>query len=173
MYVFAGPYSATKAAIRGESLNPISGNVFLIRHCCREAYSETLYSEMQAAKIPIRVLVLEPAAFLTKGVTGYNSEHDEPLNKIDEYDPIREEAHNRWLNLKNKGQEGGAKGDPTKAMELVVDVIRGEGKAAGKEFPLYLPLGELADAHIRAKIKIRLDNLDEWGSVIRDLNFDQ
>jgi hypothetical protein len=136
------------------------------------AYSEALSAELEASKIPVRVMVLEPAAFGTKGVTGYYSEFDEADKQISDYDPLRKAAHDTWINLGKKPEEGGAKGDPRKAMEFVVDVVRGEGKAAGKALPMYLPLGELADQGIRAKIQTRLQNLDEWGPLIRDMNFD-
>jgi len=58
-------------------------------------------------------------------------------------------------------------GDPNKAMEIVVDVVRGEGVAAGKPWPLYLVLGEDAEEAIRTKCKKMLDHLDEWRDVVR------
>ena len=56
--------------------------------------------------------------------------------------------------------------------KLLVDVVRGEGKAAGRAWPLYLPMGAVTDDAIRAKTKTMLDVLDEWKDVIRDLNLD-
>ena len=37
-----------------------------------------------------------------------------------------------------------SKGDPDKAMEAVVDVVKGQGVANGKPWPFYLFLGEEA-----------------------------
>jgi len=58
-------------------------------------------------------------------------------------------------------------------MEAVVDVVKGEGKAKGRPFPLYLALGEDADAGIRQKSVTLLKHIDEWGDVIRTVDFDE
>lgn len=47
--------------------------------------------------------------------------------------------------------QGHQAGDPVKAVELIVDVVRGKGKAKGRRFPHYLPLGEEAGDAIREK----------------------
>ena len=88
-------------------------------------------------------------------------------NVIHDYDEMRAEAMKRirWAREHMPG-------DPAKAMELLVDVVRGEGKAAGRAWPLYLPMGAVTDDAIRAKTKQMLDVLDEWKDVIRDLNLD-
>ena len=63
--------------------------------------------------------------------------------------------------------------DPAKAMALLVDVVRGEGKAEGKEWPLYLPMGKAAEEAIRGKAEKMTRVLDEWGEIIRNLDFDE
>jgi hypothetical protein len=68
---------------------------------------------------------------------------------------------------------GSQKGDPDKAMEVVVDVVRGEGKAKGRPWPLYLALGEDADANIRQRSMNLLKHVDQWGDVIKSVNFDE
>ena len=65
------------------------------------------------------------------------------------------------------------RGDPSKAMELLVDVVRGEGKARGKAWPLYLPLGSTAEEAVRGKAETMLGVLEEWGEIIRDLDLDE
>ncbi len=62
------------------------------------------------------------------------------------------------------------KGDPQKAMEVVVDVVRGEGVAKGREWPTYLILGEDAEVDIRNKIGKVAKALDDWQDVIRSVN---
>lgn len=69
--------------------------------------------------------------------------------------------------------DGTQKGDPDKAMEVVVDVVRGEGKAKGRPWPLYLALGDDADEGIREKSAKLLKHLDEWGDVIKSVSFDK
>jgi hypothetical protein len=63
------------------------------------------------------------------------------------------------------------KGDPHKAMEVIVDVVRGEGCAAGREdWPLWLPLGEEAVADIRSRLEKMAKTVDEWEHVAKGLN---
>ena len=57
-------------------------------------------------------------------------------------------------------------------MALLVDVVRGEGKARGKAWPLYLPMGKTADEAVRGKAERMLRVLDEWGEIIRDLDLE-
>lgn len=68
---------------------------------------------------------------------------------------------------------GKEKGDPVKAMEAVVDVVRGEGKAKGRPWPLYLVLGDDADEGIRQKATKLLKHVDQWSDVIRTVSFDE
>ncbi|KAI0716853.1 NAD-P-binding protein [Earliella scabrosa] len=124
-------------------------------------YGECLNAEL--TPFGIRTLILEPGMFRTAFLDGEMYEG----NVIHDYDEMRAEAMKRirWAREHMPG-------DPAKAMELLVDVVRGEGKAAGRAWPLYLPMGAVTDDAIRAKTKQMLDVLDEWKDVIRDLNLD-
>lgn len=64
-------------------------------------------------------------------------------------------------------------GDPEKAMEAVVDVVRGEGVVKGRPCPRYLILGEDAEQDVRTKSNKILDVLDEWKDVICGVSFDR
>ncbi|KAI0370600.1 NAD-P-binding protein [Pilatotrama ljubarskyi] len=140
----AGAYVSSKVAVRvlGEALNT------------------------EIAQFGIRTLIVEPGGFRT------SSSMSEPGgwyedNRIADYDHTLADA--------KRGMAGAAehfRGDPVKAMELLVDVVRGEGKAAGKAWPLYLPMGELADAAIRRKTGVMLEVLDQWRDAICDLDVD-
>ena len=48
-----------------------------------------------------------------------------------------------------------------------MDVVRGEGVAAGREMPLWLVLGTDAEQDLRDFCADRLKNLDEWQDVTR------
>lgn len=63
-------------------------------------------------------------------------------------------------------------GDPKKGAKLMVDVIRGEGAAAGKELPLRLPMGSDILEEIRQKCKDTLAICDEWEKEILSTDFD-
>ncbi|CAL1699310.1 unnamed protein product [Somion occarium] len=135
---FTGHYSASKAAVR--------------------VLGETLAVEV--APFSIRVLIAEPGPFRTEGMLSLPmSTH----NNIPEYDEARERTDQqvKWF-------DGKQPNDPVKAMEILVDVVRGEGRAAGKPWPLYLPLSIEAEEAIRNKCKVLLNVVDEWKDVIRD-----
>ncbi|OCH89301.1 NAD-P-binding protein [Obba rivulosa] len=122
--------------------------------------AETLAQEV--ASFSIRVLIVEPALVRT-GV------FDRPYykgNEISDYDEMRqrtEEMHNTVV-LPN---------DPRKVMQAVADVVKGEGKAEGKSWPLYLPLCPETEASVRKKCAMMTEVLDEWKDVIRDTRFEE
>ncbi|KIM38502.1 hypothetical protein M413DRAFT_447730 [Hebeloma cylindrosporum] len=137
-----GPYAASKAAVH--------------------ALTETLTLEL--AQFNIKVLLVEPGAFRTEGIYGqpYFTE-----NPIPAYDRMRNASKTRFGAV-----AGTEKGDPDKAVEVIVDVVRGEGVAKGRPWPGYLVLGEDAEVDVRNKCKKVLDVLDEWVDVARGVNFD-
>ena len=63
-------------------------------------------------------------------------------------------------------------GDAKKAMELLVDVVRGEGKAKGKELPRYLICGPGANESVRDKCRIMEKAVNEWEWVTKELLLD-
>ena len=63
-------------------------------------------------------------------------------------------------------------GDPRKAAERILDVVRREGMATGKKIPLRLPLGPDALEQVRNKCLETLKILEEWESVIVSTNMD-
>ena len=87
---------------------------------------------------------MAPGAFRTEGIYGgtYFQENNIPAN-----DALRNASIERFYSI-----SGTEPGNPDKAMELLVDVVRGEGKAGEREFPQYLILGEdaMANAEYRA-----------------------
>ncbi|KAF9494389.1 NAD(P)-binding protein [Pleurotus eryngii] len=135
-----GPYSASKAALH--------------------ALTETLTFEL--AQFNIKVLLVAPGAFKTEGA--YNYPWDNP-NPLPAYDIIRTASLEKLGSIRDA-----IKGDPQKAMEVVVDVVRGEGVAKGREWPTYLILGEDAEVDIRNKIGKIAKALDDWQDVIRSVN---
>ena len=138
----AGLYAASKAAVH--------------------AVGETYASELRP--FGIRVLIVAPGAFRTEGVHAYPATIN---NHVPAYDDMRNAGMARFTAL-----AGHEKGDPAKAMELLVDVVKGEGRAAGREWPLWLVLGRDAYVDIRAKTQKLLATMDAWEDVATDLEFD-
>ena len=88
-------------------------------------------------------------------------------NQISAWNDIHATARARFASV-----PGTEKGDPAKAMRALVDVVRGEGKAAGRELPRYLVLGEDAVADVRNKFARVLQVVTDWEDVSTDTNLD-
>ena len=110
------------------------------------------------------MLNVAPGAFCTRATHGHGF-YDQ--NKLASYDDIRNTATKRYASIPVK-----AKGDPAKAMEVLVDVVRGEGVARDKPWPEVLVLGEDAEVDIREKCERTLRMLDRWKTVSASLNVD-
>lgn len=112
----------------------------------------------------IRMLIVEPGAFRTERI--YRNEFDES-NPIPDYDEKRKLAADALNAVAGKQP-----GDPTKAMNAIVEVVCGEGRAQGKAWPLYLVLGKDAERDVRNKCARMIQHLDEWSDIVRDVDLD-
>ena len=63
-------------------------------------------------------------------------------------------------------------GDPRKATALVVDMVRAEGKCAGKAMPPRFPLGADAVEKIRENCDKKMQICDEWEDNCSDTRLD-
>ena len=63
-------------------------------------------------------------------------------------------------------------GDPRKAADRIVDMVRSEGKTAGKTIPARFPVGADAVEKIRGKRSKKMEICDEWEAFSSDTNFD-
>ena len=110
------------------------------------------------------MLIVAPGSFRTEGVHAYPATIN---TRIPAYEAARTAGMARF-----EGIAGKERGDPAKAMELLVDVVKGEGRAAGREWPLWLVLGRDAYADVRAKCAKILETMDKWEDVATDLEFE-
>ena len=62
-------------------------------------------------------------------------------------------------------------GDPKKGVEVMLDVIRGEGIAAGRPTPLVLGLGSDISNTIKEVCDDKLKQLEEWKDVMHSTDF--
>jgi hypothetical protein len=88
--------------------------------------------------------------------------------KIKDYQEVDRETKAFFLAL-----NGNQPNDPVRGMEIVVDVVRGEGRAAGKPFPLWLALGTDAVSDIRAKATRIIESLDVYEELSYAVGYDQ
>ncbi|KZT05044.1 NAD-P-binding protein [Laetiporus sulphureus 93-53] len=124
--------------------------------------SETLAAEL--APFNIRVLLIVPGEFRTPG----NGKRPYALNHhVQDYDGAREATIQR---LEEHFKH--VRGDPAKAMELLVDVVRGEGKAKGRPFPARLLLGDATFKGAKAHCERMKEDMEAWEDVAMDLDFD-
>ena len=123
----------------------------------------------------IRVLIVAPGSFRTPGIYPPTIVGD-PLPG---YERLRADTEKRLTTLVTRPNQG----DPMRGMDVVVDVVKGEGRvnnvkkdqAQGEEgpaeWPLWLFLGEDAMNDVRAKIGRITKALDVWESVGSNLGF--
>ncbi|KAJ7233854.1 hypothetical protein B0H12DRAFT_166266 [Mycena haematopus] len=133
--VVIGSRSAWKPEIPG--LGPYASSKAAVH-----ALAETLAVEV--APHGVRLLLVEPGGCRTNiSTTPFFTKND-----IADYDKMRGICTARF-----GGLAGTEPGDPAKAMEAVVDVVRGENTAQGRPWPGRLVLGDDAVNDVRVKCK--------------------
>ncbi|KAK0460594.1 uncharacterized protein EV420DRAFT_1641144 [Desarmillaria tabescens] len=138
----AGLYSTTKWALRG--------------------ISETLHVEV--APLGLRSICIDFGYFRTAFL---EPNHRKPyISKIDDYKEITEKV-NSSLQVVNGKQAG----DPKKGVQIMLDVVRGEGVARGKEFPKSLLMGSDCFQMVQDQTQEYLKLQAEWESVSRSTDF--
>lgn len=121
--------------------------------------------QKETSQFGIRTVIIEPGYYRTKVYSEANVKW-EPLS-ISEYEPTQ-----TALKGMVKAVDGNQPGDPKKAAERIVDIVRREGLAAGKETPLRLPLGPDCLQQIKDKCLSTLKILEDWEELIVSTNID-
>jgi NAD(P)-dependent dehydrogenase (short-subunit alcohol dehydrogenase family) len=137
------------------------------KYCSTKFALEGWYEclKQETAQFGIKSIIFEPGLFRTKMMDAKNIKFRQ--DSIADYDDLR-----NIVKQYVQGLTGNQPGDAKKAVEIMVDVVRGEGAAEGKELPQRLPLGPDCLALMR---KIAVGNLaicNEWEDVIRSTNHD-
>jgi hypothetical protein len=63
-------------------------------------------------------------------------------------------------------------GDPVMLVNIVLDLVRGEGVAEGKDNPFRLPVGKDCHDDIKSKGEETLRLLEVWGPVIKSTDYE-
>ncbi len=63
--------------------------------------------------------------------------------------------------------------DPEKSCKIILDLVRNEGIAIGKEIPFRLPLGVDSFDTIKEESEDALKLLEDWGFVIKSTEFEE
>ncbi|KAL4912093.1 hypothetical protein BDW62DRAFT_215292 [Aspergillus aurantiobrunneus] len=132
-YPGVGAYSASKAALR---------------------YA-TDALDQEVSSLGIKTLLVEPGQFRTELLSLQNSMFAE--TGIAEYEDVARGTFETF-----RMAHGNQRGDPRKGVARIIDVVRGENGAAGREWPKELSLGPDAVSVIRKKCEETLKLLAEW-----------
>ena len=149
-----GSYCSTKFALEGRyhpslEVGEIKLNIGMV---------ESMNKEISG--FGIRSIIFELGFYRTQAFSNQNFRFSNPT--ISAYTEFNEKIQNFVRTTHNKQP-----GDPTKAVERMIDVLKGEGMASGKggELPLRLPLGTDGLAAVREKCLATLKICDEWEKI--------
>jgi len=125
---------------------------------------EALHRE--TAGLGVRTLMIEPGRFRTNFLSPGNMKATSQSNIPAYTDRVNEK-------LQGLAQEDMKQpGDPEKLVNVVVDLIKGEGVAEGRDVPLRVPLGVDCYDGVKRKCEETLKILEDWKSVTRSTDFD-
>ncbi|KAF8956242.1 short chain dehydrogenase [Flammula alnicola] len=139
---YAGLYSATKWALRG--------------------ISETLNEEI--SPLGLRSICFDFGYFRTSFL-----QPDQRAPKVARIPDYKELSDHGEAGL--QAYNGKQPGNPLKGVEVIVDVVRGEGQAAGKAFPVGLALGTDCYNIAKTVTEKALGRLEEWQEVSFSTDF--
>jgi len=118
--------------------------------------SEALHEEV--SPLGLRSVVFEPGYFRTDVLTA-----DNRLNHgggIPDYEPIVR-ARKEGLDAYNHNQPG----DPKKGVNVIIDVVKGEGVAKDKEFTPAVLLGSDCYREVKKTLTEAIATFDEWKEI--------
>ncbi|CAG8976546.1 hypothetical protein HYALB_00011023 [Hymenoscyphus albidus] len=120
---------------------------------------ECLSKELAIFAPKIKVLLLEPGYFRTQAFSNIRHVPD----RVDIYAQF-----NAGVKQFEQSVVGNEPGDSKKAIEIMIDLVKGTGVAAGKEIiPLRVPLGSDGLERIKAKCRETLKICEDWEEVAK------
>ena len=106
----------------------------------------------------IRTIIFEPGYYRTKAFG--NILHQTPAS-IPDYSEFNKAV--RDFETTSYGKEPG---DPKKAVDRMIDVVKGDGLAKGKDLPVKMPLGSDELKIVQDKCLATLKLCEEWKDLI-------
>ena len=117
--------------------------------------------QIEVAQLGIRCLCIEPGYFRTPVLSLGRNVRATSTSKFEDYAELVTTVLGIRASL-----DGNQPGDLEKAVELITDLVKGEGCAAGQTVPLRLPIGRDAREAIKTICEERLKTMEEWKDVI-------
>lgn len=121
--------------------------------------------DQEVKPLGIKTLLVEPGFFRTSLLDGNNAYYVK--SSIDDYKPMVEGNYKVFKSYDNKQP-----GDPAKAAKIVIDIVKGEGIAEGKEMVPWIVLGPDAVDMVKKRCADNLKVLSEYESACSSTNFD-
>lgn len=121
--------------------------------------------QQETSHLGIRSLLIEPGRFRTNLLSAGNMMASS--SSIPDYAEFSKTLIKAFGEADQKQP-----GDLGKLVDVVVDLVRGEGVAEGKELPLRLPLGSDCYGLVKGTCEEMLGVLEQWEGVIRSTNFE-
>ncbi|TFK39239.1 hypothetical protein BDQ12DRAFT_604317, partial [Crucibulum laeve] len=139
---YAGLYATTKYALRG--------------------ISESLDAEI--SPLGLRSICIDFGYFRTSFLSA--DQRSPPVARIPDYRPTLDKTE-----ASLQAYNGKQPGNPLKGVEVILDVVRGEGAAAVKSFPRGLALGTDCYNVVKAESEKILTRIEEWKEVSFSTDF--
>jgi len=131
-----GLYIATKYAVRG--------------------ISESLHQEI--SPLGLRSIAFEQGSFCTEILTDDN--RAPWISRISDYEPITTKVQQGLV-----AYNGNQLGDPKKGVQVMIDVVKGEGVAANKPFDPVVLLGSDCYRIVRGILEKSIERMDDWKEI--------
>lgn len=113
---------------------------------------------LELAPLGIDAVIIEPGYFRTNLLSpGHRTK---TIDRISDYDTVMDPLR-AMLNQYDRRQPG----DPEKGAQLIVEILTGSGRVAGKPLPVRIPLGSDAITFIGGKCHEALKVLDDWKEI--------
>ena len=129
------------------------------------AFTEAL--ALETAPFGIQSILLEPGFFRTSVFSKDNLKWD-TSNLTSELDEARAGMQDFVYGSHEK-----QRGDAKKFVQLMIELVNGEGAAKEKEMPLRLPVGMDSLEAVRARCEKTLELCKEWEDVICSTDVDE
>lgn len=131
-----------------------------VKHAMR-GISETM--DIEVAPLGLRSINIEPGYFRSKLI--------DPNNRTIYHNTITDYKESmEGMDAIFKSLDGTQPGDSAKLGEAIVDIVKGQGLAAGKTLPRSLQLGDDCYEAVKKELTDRLQVLEEWKEVTTGLN---
>ncbi|KAG7451856.1 NAD-P-binding protein [Guyanagaster necrorhizus] len=127
-----------------------------VKHAVR-GISESM--DMEVSPLGIRSINIEPGYFQTKIVDPNN--RSPYVDRIEDYRPMIGAINDICTSL-----DGNQRGDTRMLVEIIVDVVKGQGVASGKVIPRSLQIGPDCYDAVKQDLTERLQVLESWKDVI-------